>query len=116
MATVLSGPSPAHTSHLIQAALSLAELTSVVRSVAADTRRWQPRLHLPDGNDRWWTRLCKDDRVDIWLLSWLPGQGTDLHDHGPSAAAFTVVRGLLSELRMDQRAGATSYCRRPDSV
>jgi quercetin dioxygenase-like cupin family protein len=32
-------------------------------------------------------------------LTWLPGQATDLHDHGDSAAAFTVVRGRLEEVR-----------------
>jgi predicted metal-dependent enzyme (double-stranded beta helix superfamily) len=35
--------------------------------------------------------------VQIWLLSWLRGQGTPLHDHGCSAGAFAVVRGELSE-------------------
>lgn len=33
----------------------------------------------------------------MWLLSWLPGQGTPLHDHGASAGAFLVVRGALTE-------------------
>ena len=36
-------------------------------------------------------------RAQVWLLSWLPGQGTDLHDHGGSAGAFAVVRGTLHE-------------------
>jgi predicted metal-dependent enzyme (double-stranded beta helix superfamily) len=35
--------------------------------------------------------------VQVWLLSWLPDQGTPLHDHGTSAGAFTVVRGALTE-------------------
>ena len=35
--------------------------------------------------------------AQIWLLSWLPGQGTDLHDHGTSAGAFAVARGTLTE-------------------
>jgi hypothetical protein len=35
--------------------------------------------------------------AQIWLLSWLPGQGTDLHDHGSSAGAFAVARGALTE-------------------
>jgi hypothetical protein len=35
--------------------------------------------------------------AQIWLLSWLPDQGTPLHDHGTSAGAFAVVRGTLSE-------------------
>jgi predicted metal-dependent enzyme (double-stranded beta helix superfamily) len=33
----------------------------------------------------------------VWLLSWLPGQGTDLHDHGPASGAFAVAMGTLTE-------------------
>ena len=116
MSAVLSGPFHARTSPPIKPALSLAELTSVVRSAAAETRRWQSRLQLPEGGNRWWMLLSKDDHVDIWLLSWLPGQATDLHDHGRSAAAFTVVGGRLSEVRLDERGRATTYSRRPDSM
>jgi hypothetical protein len=35
--------------------------------------------------------------AQVWLLSWLPDQGTPLHDHGTSAGAFSVVRGTLTE-------------------
>jgi hypothetical protein len=35
--------------------------------------------------------------AQVWLLSWLPGQGTPLHDHGSSAGAFAVVGGALTE-------------------
>jgi predicted metal-dependent enzyme (double-stranded beta helix superfamily) len=35
--------------------------------------------------------------AQVWLLSWLPSQGTPLHDHGSSAGAFAVVRGTLTE-------------------
>src|SRR4051812_25004769 len=35
--------------------------------------------------------------AQVWLLSWLPEQGTPLHDHGTSAGAFTVVSGTLTE-------------------
>jgi predicted metal-dependent enzyme (double-stranded beta helix superfamily) len=108
--------SAARTSRPIDPGLSLDELTSVLRCAVADARRWQSRLRLPEGDDRWWTLLSRDERVDIWLLSWLPGQGTNLHDHGPSAAAFTVVRGLLGEVRVNSRGLASTYWRRPDSV
>jgi quercetin dioxygenase-like cupin family protein len=54
--------------------------------------------------------------VDVWLLSWLPGHFTDLHDHGESAAAFTVVSGLLTERRLDGRGGITAASRAPGSV
>ncbi|MPQ98828.1 cysteine dioxygenase [Modestobacter sp. I12A-02628] len=35
--------------------------------------------------------------AQVWLLTWLPGQGTPLHDHGSSAGAFAVARGTLTE-------------------
>ena len=50
-----------------------------------------------DEAQRWHQRLYRDRRVDLWLISWLPSQGTQLHDHGGSAGAFTVLSGELSE-------------------
>jgi mannose-6-phosphate isomerase-like protein (cupin superfamily) len=79
--------------------LSISDLSALVRTVAADESLWLPQLQFPRGSERWWTRLLSDAGIDVWLLSWLPGHSTDLHDHGPSAAAFAVVRGRLSELR-----------------
>ncbi|SDE57803.1 Cysteine dioxygenase type I [Blastococcus fimeti] len=35
--------------------------------------------------------------AQVWLLSWLPEQGTPLHDHGTSSGAFAVVAGTLTE-------------------
>jgi predicted metal-dependent enzyme (double-stranded beta helix superfamily) len=35
--------------------------------------------------------------MDVWLISWLPTQGTQLHDHGGSSGAFTVMSGQLTE-------------------
>jgi predicted metal-dependent enzyme (double-stranded beta helix superfamily) len=35
--------------------------------------------------------------VELWLLTWLPGQQTQPHDHGGAAGAFTVLAGELSE-------------------
>ncbi|MGY1744329.1 cysteine dioxygenase [Blastococcus sp. SYSU D00695] len=43
--------------------------------------------------------------AQVWLLSWLPGQGTPLHDHGGSAGAFAVVRGELTELTVTAARG-----------
>jgi predicted metal-dependent enzyme (double-stranded beta helix superfamily) len=46
---------------------------------------------------RWWARLALTEEVELWLLSWLPGQHTEPHDHGGASGAFTVVLGELSE-------------------
>lgn len=56
-----------------------------------------------DKNERWHQRLYRDRRVDIWLISWLPTQGTQLHDHGGSSGAFTVLSGSLDEAALAGR-------------
>lgn len=50
-----------------------------------------------DAERRWHRRIYRDPRMDVWLISWLPTQGTQLHDHGGSAGAFTVLSGELTE-------------------
>ena len=46
---------------------------------------------------RWYHRLAADPHGEAWILTWLPGQGTDLHDHGGAVGAFFVVSGTLTE-------------------
>lgn len=53
---------------------------------------------------RWFTRIHGDEELDVWLISWVPGQPTELHDHGGSLGALTVVSGSLNEYRWDGRA------------
>jgi predicted metal-dependent enzyme (double-stranded beta helix superfamily) len=96
----------------LRSPLSLADLTGLVRLTAADESAWRPKLQLPTSTDRWWTRLLNDPDVDVWLLSWLPGHATDLHDHGSSLAAFTVVEGQLDEVRIEPDGTPTRH-RRP---
>jgi quercetin dioxygenase-like cupin family protein len=50
-----------------------------------------------DPDERWHQRIYRDRRVDVWLISWLPAQGTQLHDHGGSSGSFTVLSGTLTE-------------------
>ncbi len=50
-----------------------------------------------DEQERWHQRIYRDQRIDIWLISWLPSQGTELHDHGGSSGAFSVLSGTLTE-------------------
>jgi hypothetical protein len=58
----------------------------------------------PAANERWFTRLHGDDELDIWLISWVPDRSTELHDHGGSLGALTVVSGALRETRWDGEA------------
>jgi hypothetical protein len=62
-----------------------------------------PAEGLPS-NDRWFTQLYGDDELDVWLISWVPDRSTELHDHGGSLGALTVVSGALRETRWDGEA------------
>ncbi|GAC1402712.1 MAG: hypothetical protein NVSMB60_19480 [Mycobacterium sp.] len=77
---------------------------------------------LPDGgtptDDRWFARLGGDDEFDVWLISWVPDRSTELHDHGGSLGALTVVSGALRETRWGRPgiAASTPEGRRPGRV
>jgi hypothetical protein len=102
---------------------STAVIPSAVPAVSAPTRlRLPDLLHatdrgandvldgrynhlLPSGgvptDGRWFTRLHGDDELDVWLISWVPGHSTELHDHGGSLGALTLLNGALDEFRWD---------------
>jgi predicted metal-dependent enzyme (double-stranded beta helix superfamily) len=74
-----------------------AELRDLVTTIGATFRDQllaQVRFASPH---RWWARLELTEEVEVWLLSWLPGQRTAPHDHGGASGAFSVVLGSLSE-------------------
>ena len=73
------------------------ELRDLVTAIGTDFRDdllAQVRFASPQ---RWWARLELTEEVEVWLLSWLPGQHTAPHDHGGASGAFSVVLGTLSE-------------------
>lgn len=73
------------------------ELRDLTATVAAElTVPLLDTLHYGHSR-RWWARLALTSGVELWLLSWLPGQGTGPHDHGGAAGAFTVLLGELAE-------------------
>jgi predicted metal-dependent enzyme (double-stranded beta helix superfamily) len=69
---------------------------AIATRYAAEPDLWPvaPRFN---ATERWYHRLAVADDHEVWLLTWLPGQGTDLHDHGGSAGAFHVFAGTLTE-------------------
>jgi Cysteine dioxygenase type I len=76
--------------------LSPARLGQIAGAVAARPEGWSDVLRF-DAARRWYLRLEMADDYEVWLLTWLPGQGTGFHDHGHAAGAFAVARGWLSE-------------------
>jgi mannose-6-phosphate isomerase-like protein (cupin superfamily) len=78
--------------------LDTENLAALVREFADNPTAWLGGVRFV-ADERWWTRLHSDETVDVWLLTWVQDTGTDLHDHGASAGAFTVVSGRLEEVR-----------------
>ncbi|RLK25138.1 cysteine dioxygenase type I [Micromonospora sp. M71_S20] len=76
------------------------DLLATARRWAADPARWPVPLRF-DPVSRWYARLAHEPDHEVWALSWLPGQGTDLHDHGGCGGAFLVVSGVLTEETVD---------------
>jgi predicted metal-dependent enzyme (double-stranded beta helix superfamily) len=72
--------------NLAQTALRLADQVAL----------WEPLVKY-DPLSRYYARLAAERDFEAWLLTWVPGQGTDWHDHGGSAGAFVTVRGTLTE-------------------
>ncbi|SDR77820.1 Cysteine dioxygenase type I [Friedmanniella luteola] len=69
----------------------------IARRIADTPALWRPLVRF-DAHSRFATRLpATADDHEVWLLTWLPGQGTAWHDHGGSAGAFATVQGVLTE-------------------
>jgi mannose-6-phosphate isomerase-like protein (cupin superfamily) len=104
MATLLHDPiaqleTPGHPrlSRAYDEPLRRGQLVRLVADLAREANYWQRLVH-HEPDRRWWTRLVRHEQVDVWLITW-PAQGaTDLHDHGNSAAALTVVQGTLEHV------------------
>ena len=102
-----AGP-PAVTSVFVPAAASLAdllphggllsedELEAIAAAIADRPALWQPLVRLDSGHRRY-ELLYEDGRMDAWVLSWMPGQGTGFHDHAASAVGICCVQGSVRE-------------------
>ncbi|MFC0433103.1 cysteine dioxygenase family protein [Kutzneria buriramensis] len=73
------------------------QLRDLTRTVATELTTPLLQVLQFDQQQRWWARLALTGGVELWLLSWLPGQGTEPHDHGGAAGSFTVLKGRLNE-------------------
>ncbi|WP_158019298.1 cysteine dioxygenase [Mycobacterium basiliense] len=97
----VNSPSPGPTR------LRVPDLLRATDQVADDVLSGRCDHLLPEGGvpetERWFTRVHGDEELDIWLISWVPGHATELHDHGGSLGALTVLSGSLNEFRWDGR-------------
>lgn len=87
--------------------LRVPDLLNATDQAADDVMTGRCNHLLPEGGvpetRRWFTRIHGDEELDIWLISWVPGHATELHDHGGSLGALTVLSGSLNEFRWDGR-------------
>jgi hypothetical protein len=76
--------------------LSEEELEEVAAGIAGRPDIWQPLTHV-DHEQRRYELVYEDDRMDAWVLSWMPGQGTGFHDHYISSVGLCVAQGVVQE-------------------
>lgn len=77
----------------------MTNLLELVTAIAGRPTTWR-HLAAPDPLKRTFAQLLRDDRIDIWIISWMRGHDTGFHDHDLSSGAVAVVQGELIEERM----------------
>ena len=82
----------------VPASLDTTQLAELTHRYADEVRAGRHRV-VVDPEQRWYNLLRSDDTVDVWLITWATEQFAELHDHGQSLGALTVVRGSLTEDR-----------------
>ncbi len=92
--------------------LETGELADISQRVAGRRDLWEP-LVLRDQGRRRYRLLLEDERIDIWVLCWMPGQGTGFHDHDTSGVGIAVATGMVVERQMLLPTGATRLELRP---
>jgi mannose-6-phosphate isomerase-like protein (cupin superfamily) len=75
---------------------TVAEFAGLARAIAANRSQWAHLVRY-DAVSRWYHRMLVGPGYEVWLLTWVPGQGSGLHDHGRSSGVMTVLEGALTE-------------------
>ena len=84
--------------------LTTEQLVRLSAEIAAHEELWRPLVVDPDR--RRYRLLYEDDRVDSWLIMWMPGQGTGFHDHAISGVGLVGVDGAVTEKQMRLPSGS----------
>ncbi len=95
--------------------LSAADLEQIAIAIRDRPDLWEPLLVI-DAHRRRYRLLYEDDRTDIWVLCWMPGQSTGFHDHDVSDVGIALARGMVVERQLRLPTGATALELRPGST
>lgn len=80
-------------------AMSIEELQKVVDGLALHSELWRDVI-AHDAAERQFELIARTERIEVWVVAWMPGHDTGFHDHDASAAAITVYEGAISDERM----------------
>src|SRR3712207_3705061 len=83
--------------------LSPDELERLCQRIYIRGELWRPLLD--DGCDRVCACLYLDSSIGVYLASWSPRDGTELHEHEGTAGAVVVAKGTNREERPGREGG-----------
>ena len=87
---------------------SFLHLAHVLRALVRDHGpSLQANARFAAGSDYHRERLHAAPDLEVWLLSWLPGQITPIHDHGGAITLTAVLSGTLIDERFARTRGLT---------
>jgi Cysteine dioxygenase type I len=76
--------------------LTPGELKQIALDIVESREIWEPLVRV-DAERRRYELVYEDERMDAWVLSWMPGQGTGFHDHYISGVGICVAAGGVRE-------------------
>jgi hypothetical protein len=79
--------------------LSPSELEECAAGIGGRRDLWEPLVRL-DTERRRYELVYEDERMDAWVLSWMPGQATGFHDHWISSVGLFAAQGVVREDQM----------------
>jgi quercetin dioxygenase-like cupin family protein len=90
-----------------QPTLTAVDLEQIAIAIRDRPELWEPLLVI-DPTHRRYRLLYEDERTDIWVLCWMPGQSTGFHDHDISDVGLAIARGMIVERQLQLPTGATA--------
>jgi predicted metal-dependent enzyme (double-stranded beta helix superfamily) len=82
------------------------DLSSVLGDLVRDHgQAWYRRAGFREGAECNRELVHTAEQLEVWLLSWLPGQITPIHDHGGALTVTAVLSGTVLEERFERTSG-----------